>query len=221
MRLFLSGGGSGEKSAELDRKFALAVDRSKPLLYIPIAIDKKEHPYPECLKWINGVFNPLGLKNIELWTEEDIRDKDNLQRFGGVYIGGGNTFYLLKELRESGFLPKLKSLIKNNIPIYGGSAGAVIHAKSVIPALSADLNEVKLKDFSAINLIRGYDLWCHYNPSMDEEIRQYRKKYGLEIIALPEDCGLYITDRSIKVVGPGSAYLAGEKMKEVKPGKTI
>ena len=31
MRLYLSGGGNGEKSAELDRKFASAIGKSKPL----------------------------------------------------------------------------------------------------------------------------------------------------------------------------------------------
>lgn len=221
MRLFLSGGGSGEKSIELDKKFALSVDRKKPLLYIPIAIDKKKHPYSECLKWIRGTFNPLGLKNIELWTEEDIRKNNDLQRFGGVYIGGGNTFYLLKELRESGFLQKLENLIRNNTPVYGGSAGAIIHAKSIVPALSADPNDVKLKDFSAMNFIRGYNLWCHYEPSMGAEVKRYQEKYGMKIVALPENCGLYVTDKKIEVVGPGSAFLFLKSVKEIEPGHSI
>ena len=221
MRLFLSGGGSGEKSLELDKKFALAVDKTKPILYIPIAIDKKIHPYTECLKWIRGTFSPLGLEKIELWTEEDIRKKDNLQRFGGVYIGGGNTFYLLKELRESGFLKKLENLIRNNIPVYGGSAGTIIHAKSIVPALSADPNDVKLKDFDAMNFVRGYDLWCHYESSMSKEIRRYQEKYGMKVVALPENCGLYVTDKKIEVVGPGSAFLFLKSVKEVKPNHSI
>ena len=223
MRLYLSGGGSGEDTIELDKKFASAIDKSKTLLYIPIAMDKNIHTYPECFKWLSKTFSPLGIHQIEIWTERELRKKAEveLERFSGVYIGGGNTFYLLKELRDSGFLPKLEKLIRNNIPVYGGSAGAIIHGKSIIPALSADSNEVKLKDFSAMNLVRGYDLWCHYEPSMDKEIQQYKKKYGLKIIALPENCGLYVTDKNIEVVGSGSAYLADGRMKAIKPGRKI
>lgn len=223
MKLFLSGGGSGEKSIELDRKFALAVGKVKPLLYIPIAINKKEHPYGECFKWINGTFNPLGLKKIEMWTEKELREKpkSELEKFGGIYVGGGNTFYLLKELKESGFFRKLKKLIRKNIPFYGGSAGAVICAKTIIPALSADLNEVGLKNFDALNFIKGYDLWCHYEPKMKTEIKEYIKKYKLKIITLPENAGLYVDNNIIHVVGSGSALIVKSKFIEIKPGEKI
>jgi len=39
MKLFLSGGGDGQDSFELDKKFIEAIDTSKPILYIPIAIN--------------------------------------------------------------------------------------------------------------------------------------------------------------------------------------
>ncbi len=223
MRLFLSGGGSGKDSIKLDRKFASAVGNTKPLLYIPIAIDTKKHPYSECYKWISGTFNPLGINKIEMWTEKELKasTEAELKKFGGVYVGGGNTFYLLKYLRESDFLLKLGKLIRNNVPVYGGSAGAIICAKTIIPALSADPNDVGLKNFDAMDFVRGYDLWCHYEPKMDEEIQKYRKKYGLKIAALPENAGLYVTDKVIEVIGPGSAYLAGDKMKEVGPMQKI
>lgn len=223
MKLFLSGGGSGEQSIELDRKFADAVDKSKPILYIPIAIDKETHPYPDCLKWLTNALKPFGITKIELWTEKEIREKPEreLEKFGGVFIGGGNTFYLLNELRESKFLPKLLNLIKNNVPIYGGSAGAIIFAKTITPALSADPNDVKLTDLRAMNLLSGYDFWAHYETSMESEVRSYQEEYGLKIVGIPENCGLYADDKDIRVVGPGSAYLFGKKTREIKPGKKI
>ncbi len=206
MKLFLSGGGSGEDSIILDRKFAENLNKDKPLLYIPIAIDTNRHPYEDCFDWINNTFNPLGVKKIEMWTEKELREKTEgeLQKFGGVYIGGGNTPYLLKEFRDSGFLLKLEKLMKNNIPVYGGSAGAIICAKTIIPALSADSNDVGLTDFYAMNLIQGYDLWCHYLPNMDSTITEYKNKYSLnKIIALPENAGLYVTDNKIEKIGIG------------------
>ena len=223
MRLYLSGGGNGEKSAELDRKFASAIGKSKPLLYIPIAMDENRHSYPECFQWLSKTFNPLGIDKIEMWTEKDLRERAEaeLERFSGVYVGGGNTFYLLKELKDSGFLPKLERLIKRNVPYYGGSAGAIICAKTIIPSMASDSNDVGLKNFEAMHFVRDYDLWCHYEPEDTAKIQEFKEKYPLDLIALPENTGLFVTEKAIEVVGPGSAYLSNKKMKEVKPGQKI
>ncbi len=223
MRLYLSGGGSGEDTAELDRKFASAISKSKPLLYIPIAMDEKRHSYPECFEWLKKTFNPLGIDKIEMWTEKDLREnrEAELEKFSGVYVGGGNTFYLLKELKDSGFLPKLERLIKKDVPFYGGSAGALICARTIIPALAIDPNDVKLKDFDTMNFVRGYDLWVHYEPTQNKKIQNYKEKHNLNLIALPENTGIFVTEKAIEVVGPGFAYLPNKKMKEVKPGHKI
>lgn len=206
MKLFLSGGGGAEDSILLDKKFAETVGKEKPLLYIPIAIDTDKYPYPSCYNWINNALNPLGITNIEMWTEKEVWEKseEELQKFGGVYIGGGNTPYLLKELKDSGLFIKLEKLIKNDIPIYGGSAGAIIFGKTIIPSLSADANDVELTDFSGMNLVQGYDIWCHYTPEMDNQIIEYKNKYGLnKIAALPENAGLYVADDKIEEIGLG------------------
>lgn len=158
-----------------------------------------------------------------MWTEKELREKAEaeLKRFSGVYIGGGSTFYLLKELKESGFLSKLERLIRNNAPIYGGSAGAVIMGKTIAHAEFGDPNEVKLTNFEALNLIGERDIWPHYEPDQREEIQRYKEKYKLNLIALPENAGVIVTEKTIEVVGPGSAYLANDKMEEIKPEQKI
>src|SRR3989339_1430483 len=100
MKLFLSGGGSGNESEQIDAEFIKALDKTKPVLYIPIAIDTEKHPYGECLEWLKNNFQPFGFDNFVMWTEEDLKDKKmaDFEQFGGIYIGGGNTFKLLKEL---------------------------------------------------------------------------------------------------------------------------
>ena len=77
MKLILSGGGSREKTTELDKLFVLLVDLSKPLLYIPIAIDTNKRSYIECQKWFKETFDTLGINKYELWTEGDLeKSKD-------------------------------------------------------------------------------------------------------------------------------------------------
>jgi len=225
MKLFLSGGGSGLDSMELDKKYIQSLDLSKPVLYIPIAINTEKHPYSGCLAWIKDNFKPLGFENFVMWTEDDLRKKteNDFKEFGGIYIGGGNTFKLLKELKEFGTFNIIKKFANGNVPIYGGSAGAGILARTVIPALSADLNDVGLADFSALNLLNDYDIWCHYKGTMDEEIYRYIKKYNLKkIIAIPENAGLCVTESLIEVVGPSGVFVfLADKKKEATPGSLI
>ena len=224
MKLFLSGGGSGEDSIELDKLFVSMLDKSKPLLYIPIAIDTKKHPYPDCLKWLKSTFEPLGIKRFEMWTERELTsfDKKDLEKFSGVYIGGGNTFKLLKNLRDFNFLDSLKNLAKKDIPIYGGSAGAIILTRTVIPALSADLNEVEIKEFDALNLVKNYDIFAHYEKSQDKTILEYMKKYDLKkVIGIPENCGLFVTNDKIQVIGAGSAFIFQKEKKKINPNSYV
>jgi len=218
MKLYLSGG-SGTPF-NLDKKFIESIDKSKPLLYIPIAMDTKQHSYPDCLKWIRGYFSEYKFDNIEMITNlRKIPDKF-LDKFGSVYIGGGNTPYLLKELKESGFYEHLKAFIKKDIPIAGGSAGAIIFAKTIIPCLSADKNNVGLTNFEALNKLQDYDLWAHYEPSMDGEIKNYMKKYNLKkIVAIPETCGIYVNDKEMQIIGEQSAFVFDSQgKKEIKNG---
>lgn len=223
MKLFLGGG--KEDSIELDKKFVASLDLSKPLLYIPIAINTQKHPYSGCLEWLLDVFSPLGVKDIVMWIEDDLREKQGkyFEQFGGIYIGGGNTFKLLKELKEFGTFEILRKLAKKDVPIYGGSAGAIIFAKTVIPALSADENFVELADFTALNLVNNYEIWCHYNKSLDSLIKSYMDKYYLKkIIAIPENAGLYVTENDIEAVGPADVKIfEGEDIRTTNPGILI
>jgi dipeptidase E len=225
MKLFLSGGGGTQDSKELDLKFLASIDTSKPVLYIPIAINATKHPYPSCLEWIQGVFQPLGFNNFTLWGEAELSTKtlEDFKQFSGVYIGGGNTFKLLKELREFGTLDILIKLVEQNIPIYGGSAGALIQAKSIITAEPHDTNDVNLTNLRALNFLHDSYLWVHYTSAEDEIIQKYITDYSLEKnIAIAEDGGLFISEKGIEVIGPASAFIFdGSGKREVRPGNLI
>lgn len=207
MKLFLGGGGGGKDSLELDKKFVASLDLSKPLLYIPIATNTEKYPYSGCVTWLTSVLGPLGVKNIVMWVEDDlkIKTKHDFDQFSGVYIGGGNTYKLLKELKEFGTFDILLDLAREGMPIYGGSAGAIILAKTIIPAGFLDENKVGLTDFAALNLVHGYDVWCHYTGAEDHSIREYMSRFGLEkVIAIPENAGLIVREDRIEGVGPGA-----------------
>jgi dipeptidase E len=192
------------------------------LLYIPIAIDTSRHQYPECLKYVQDKFKPFNISNIIMLTDLASITREEIDKIGGVYIGGGNTPKLLKEIKESGFIEHLRYLAKKDIPLAGGSAGAIIFAKTITSSLKVDSNQVGLKDFAALDMTRGYELWCHYDKSWDKTIKEFQTKYKLtKVVGLPEDCGLYVENSKIQIVGPGSAILFTDKRVKYKPGTLL
>lgn len=154
-KLILAGGGDAEQTLSIDKEFANLIDKEKPMLYIPIAMDTNSIPYHSCFNWINNVFNPLGIEDITMWTESELNNKsiEDLKQFSAVYIGGGNTFDLLKDIRETFFTNVLKEYFATGGIIYGGSAGAIIFGKDIRTCSHMDSNDVGLKKFNGLGLV--------------------------------------------------------------------
>jgi dipeptidase E len=225
MKVILSGGGSGQKTEELDKLFASLVDKSKPLLYIPIAIDKFKHPYPSCLAFLKSTFDNFGISKYVMVTEKDLKSlsKKKVDEFGGIYIGGGNTAYLLKSLKDSSAWNFLKEAIEENIPVYGGSAGAIILAKTILPSMPSDGNFVGLEDLTGMNLLDNLDLWCHFKEENKEKILEFANKNNLkDLLLLTESTGIYLDESKIKIIGKLPALrLKNGKLSEVKVGSFL
>jgi len=199
-RLFLAGGGDENQSSTIEEIFAGKV--SKSILYIPLAWPNDD--FESCKKWFIGILKSHKKENLKMEMLTDLNKLIKLNDYGAVFIGGGNTFKLLKKIKESGFDKKLIKYYKSGGTIYGGSAGAIILGKDINTALmckDADVNEVKLKDISGMNLIGGYDIQCHFEDNQIKEHQEYIKESGREIICIPEDSHLLIEDNKMKVRG--------------------
>ncbi len=224
MKIILSGGGSGEQTTELDSLFASLLDKSKPLLYIPIAIDNIKHPYPECLKWLKSTFDNLGVTKYELWAEQDLSKSKEVppEKFSGIYIGGGNTFYLIHQLKKSGFWNFLMNAIELDIPVYGGSAGAIILSKSLTTAKYYDKDWNGLKNLKAANLVNGYDIICHYKEERRDKLNEILSHEKLKAVLLTERSGLYNDGKKVILVGKDPSIVVNKKKEFIlKPGEEL
>ncbi|MBG9812424.1 peptidase [Bacillus endophyticus] len=215
VKLFLSGGGDAKQTKEIDKEFISQVNLNKPLLYIPIAL-KGAISYELCFEWINSTLNPLGVQNIVMWTDLSNKSIKDLNPFSAVYIGGGNTFSLLHDIRVSGFDLILREYIKNGL-VYGGSAGAIIFGKDINTASYIDINNVNMQDYSGLNLTQGYSIWCHYQEKYDELIKSHVKKTSNPIMALSEEVGVYISHNKLQALGDCPLYVfKKDRLKVVK-----
>lgn len=102
-----------------------------------------------------------------------------------IHAEGGNTFYLLKAIRESGFAEVLKELLNEGKIYIGTSAGAYIMCPSIEVANWNETGRDRfgLTDFSALNYV-PFVLKVHYKDEMENLIKEKMKtlKYPLRIL---------------------------------------
>ncbi len=212
IRIFLGGGGSEKDSQLLDEQFALSIDRDKPLVYIPNALTSR--PYNVGFGWLKSVFNPLGILNIEMW--DHLEPTKSIEEIAGIYIGGGNTHSLLRQLEKSKFDDYIVRAANAGIPIYGGSAGAIILGRDIKSA--PEVSTIEHFNTKGLNLIADYSVVCHYTPHEIKRAKNSSQITKSEVIAIPELSGVVMEDGNIKAVGTDSVWIISEnKEVEIKP----
>lgn len=222
MKLILCGGGSGEQNILANKKLNEIIDNNKPILYVPLAMDEKEHPYDKCYEWITEELKNVGKSGIDMVRSFKEFASKNFTDYGAIFIGGGNTYKLLKGLKESGAFEKLKKYINNNGVIIGGSAGAVIFGKDINIISVMDVNDVKLDDTKGFDMITGISIFPHYTNAKSKLTEQenikrhhiftnyiceYSKNNG-KVFAIPEEDAIYVNDDYIEIIGTRPYFIS-------------
>lgn len=123
--------------------------------------------------------------------EIDIKDKSKEELLSFfkdkniIHIEGGNTFYLLKVIRETGFADVLKELLKEGKIYIGTSAGAYVMCPSIVVSDWSDetIDRFGLSDFSALNYV-NFLLKVHYKDENESLVKDNIKTltYPLRIL---------------------------------------
>jgi dipeptidase E len=205
MKVALAGGGGATDSHLLDEVFAAWIGTQGKLLYLPCAI-RGIRPFESCWEWITATFAPLNITRITMWTDLCEHQVNELDEFDAVYLGGGNTFALLAELRKSGLENYLSEYARRGKAIYGGRAGAVVLGRDIRTANDLDRNEVGLVETNGLELLGGHAIWVHYQPQDDSLIGACVRQYRQPVLALSERSGIVIEQEAMRSVGYEPAY---------------
>lgn len=114
-----------------------------------------------------------------------------------IYVGGGNTFELINNLRKSHFDKVLVKYIKNNVIYIGGSAGTHIITKNIKHVLDFDDNLVKLHNFNALGLFDGI-IFCHYTTEREKYLFKAKNENKFKIYKLRDDEVIVISSNKNK-----------------------
>ena len=127
------------------------------ILFIPTALFGKNKEE----KLLKGLIN-LGFNkdNIICFNHLEVEKYRNLN-LDVIYGCGGNTFLLLKLIKESGFDKDIIQYVKNGVIYIGASAGTHLVTKNIEHILEIDCNEVGLTDFKGLGLFDRI-IFCHY-----------------------------------------------------------
>ena len=176
------------ESIELVKKFLDKNTESKKILFIPTAtnVDK----YKKYIHLTQKAFEDFGYEvenfDVSIFSEEIAKEK--LSEAKIVFISGGNTFYLLQELKRKNLTSYLKERIENGLIYIGESAGSVIVASDIEYASIVDDKTLatELDDYTGLNLVDFYIV-----PHFEEEpfvessrntVELYKDKLDLKLI---------------------------------------
>ena len=201
--MYLSGGGDEKSSYPLDRYFFSSIPKRGMLLYLPIAL-RGHRLFNGAEKWFRSVMklhNRHEDVSLEVWDDLTNKDFCNLRRFNSIYIGGGNTWSLMKEITENDFKEPLRVYIEGGGIYYGGSAGAIICGSNI--DIQSDENLVNWRDTNGMDLLNGLSVACHVTEEKFNMLENMARKKNLHLLALAETAGAIIDGVSYRCVGNG------------------
>ena len=129
-----------------------------------------------------------------------------------VFIGGGNTFRLLKGLYDWGLVDVIQQRVNAGIPYIGSSAGAIVAGPSL--KTTKDMPVVQPKSFAALGLV-SFQISPHYldpDPSsthmgetQEQRINQFLEENDAVVLGLREGSFVRVQDEQITLLGPHAA----------------
>ena len=134
----------------------------------------------------------------------------------GIYVGGGNTFRLIKQLHELGLVEAIQNrILADGIPYLGVSAGTNVACPTM--RTTNDMPIVQPPSFDALGLVpfqvnahyhpggihydQDGELHPHYGETRDDRIREFHEENSAPVVGLFEGGLLRCDGSSVEVVG--------------------
>ena len=222
MKVFICGGGSGEQTRKALRRLNEVIRHDLPCLYIPLAME--EERYDSCFEWITGELECVEIPGIEMVRSAEELARKRLADYSFLFIGGGNTYKLLNDLKRAHMFEPIREYLRNGGTAFGGSAGAIVFGEDLESCALDDHNEAGLKDTQGFNVLGGISFLCHYtnrSPEQDRRSEEYLLKISdhRKTYALPEEDTLFLNKNCLEEIIDRPYFVFENHQKtEVMPG---
>jgi dipeptidase E len=158
------------------------------------------------------------------------RAQDAVAEAEAIFIGGGNTFRLLKAIQDLELLEPIRRRIGKGIPYIGSSAGSNVAGPTI--KTTNDMPIVQPRSFDALGLV-PFQINPHYQDrdptsthmgeTQEERLLQFLEENETPVLAMREGAWVRVTSQSVALRGSSGAriFRRGEKPVEVMTGDEI
>lgn len=172
--------------------------------FVPTAADNYED------KWFVDAdrekLKELGftVKDVSLAGKTFEQLKSELAGMDMVFVGGGNSFYLLQETRKSGFDKLVSEMVQSGVVYVGSSAGSLLVCESVEPVSLFDepAEAPGLQDYTGLGFLDKVILPHYGKPKYEEKYQETLNRYGkdYDLILLRDDQVVTVDERGVQVI---------------------
>lgn len=204
MKLFLTSAGLSDSIRQEFLSFLSKKPQELTVAFIPTASHPEEDK--SYIERARKQIQELGMKlfEVDLVDENEDSLKEKLSTADIIYVQGGNTFYLLKYVRQSGFDKVTKDLLHQGKIYMGVSAGSYIACPTIEMATwkHQDRNRVDITDFTALNLV-PFLISAHYTNEYHTIIEKAVKTTTYPVIALNDEQAIIYENGKYRIIGDG------------------
>ena len=150
-----------------------------------------------------------------------------IDRANAIFIGGGNTFRLLKALQDLELLEPIRRKVKSGAPYIGSSAGSNVAGPTI--KTTKDMPIVQPRSFDSLGLV-PFQISPHYldpdpnsthmGETQEERILQFLEENETPVLGIREGAWLWIENGAVTLKGETGAriFRRGHAPIEVAPG---
>jgi len=217
----LYGGGYLDHAEKEIRNFLGAARR---VLFIPFA-QRNHDAYAALAR------QRLAEMGCEMNSAHEASDpKQAVNAAEAVFVGGGNTFRLLKGLYDFELLSPVRRRVAEGMPYLGSSAGSIVACPTL--KTTKDMPVVEPPSFDALGLV-DFQISPHYldpdpgsthmGETQEERINQYLEENHAPVVGLREGTMLRVEQGAIVLKGITAAriFRRGQAPIEVEPGSNL
>lgn len=175
----------------------------KEILYIPTAGNVEE--YTGYIDDGIEMLENLGykLKMLDISNESETKCYREISEARVIWVSGGNTFYLLQEIKNKNLVSVLKKQINDGCLYIGESAGAIILSKNIeyCKAMDSVFLAPSLNDYIGLDEIDFYPLPHYIEEPFVEPVKQIFKDYNdkLNLIPINNEQAIFVDGGKVEI----------------------
>ena len=156
-----------------------------------------------------------------------------ISKADAIYVGGGNSFLLIKELHERELIGPLRKRALSGAPYLGVSAGANIACPTMMT--TNDMPIVQPQSFNSLDIVPfqinphyypgkirfmdGDSIEEHFGETRNRRIEEFHRHYETPVLGMWEGSFISWDGMRCRLFGRATSFLPGEEPREIEDGE--